>query len=947
MSASPPPFRWSPRAARARWALLLAWLLALVASTLVMEQAQQRHDATLALAPLDDAHPPARLHQAMLPAFDASGQPAGEVRVVWRHWPAQAAPAHASPAVRHAVVFLHGSPGDGSNFARLAPLLAQGGHDVYALDLPGFGLSGVRPPSHANTAHARVVRAWMERALAPGARAHMVGWSNGGGTALHLAQFSPEVVASLTLLGSIGMQQYEGSGVYALEHAKYRTGWVLLRGFDLVPHFGLLGLPDQRLGWLRNFMQTDQRLMAGALDVVARTGTPVLVLHGKHDVLVRLRAAEASFERLGPAGPRLVVLHANHFIPFLQAPRAAEVLGAFFARVEGAPTAHADARSNFALPAPGGMWIEAQAAQDVRTGVLGWLDAARARVGGWPWWVHALVLALVYAWAPWLGMVLAVLPIVGQTGPDVDPFVALLGLLAGSAVRVVAGLRGSMGVRAKLRSDALGRMDPALFGPVGAGLASGLMHAPRERVLAGALLSVVHRPGGALLMLLAGAGGVFLAMAGGLVLAGVLVGVADNALAPRWGAWVLLPALALAGWAAVRWPALVLPSGWRRARAAWTRLRRFEYWPTWLVYASIAPTLVRLALRHRSLSLWSAANPALPAAGGFVGESKAAILSLFAPDARVLAWTALPSGSPAQRGEALSRWMRDAGVEYPVILKPDVGERGHAVRLAPDAGGAIDALAQLAPGAGVVAQRFHPGPVEAGVLWVRTRDRGGEPIAPVRALLARCAGERPTLIAGDGVVLSITGKVFPRVVGDGRRTLEELIERDARASCQREVFERRWLGSLTRVPGLGEVVALGNAGNHAQGTMFVDATASLGTPALARAIGELTDRVEGADWLRFDLRARSEEDLREGRTIGIVEVNGSSGEDTIIYDPALPVRAARARLALQWALLSELGSHRVRASGGAGPRPSLAGVLRTIGAGLAMRSARGGASVAD
>lgn len=50
-------------------------------------------------------------------------------------------------------------------------------------------------------------------------RAHLVGFSMGGGVAIELAHRHPERAASLTLLASIGVQEFELFGDYALNRS--------------------------------------------------------------------------------------------------------------------------------------------------------------------------------------------------------------------------------------------------------------------------------------------------------------------------------------------------------------------------------------------------------------------------------------------------------------------------------------------------------------------------------------------------------------------------------------------------------------------------------------------------------------------------------------------------------------------------------------------------------
>ena len=71
------------------------------------------------------------------------------------------------------------------------------------------------------------------------------------------------------------------------------------------------------------------------------------------------------------------------------------------------------------------------------------------------------------------------------------------------------------------------------------------------------------------------------------------------------------------------------------------------------VLSPVVLYILYLAIRHRSLTLFTAANPAIPG-GGFVGESKGAILQglAHAPE-QVARWELIPASLPGT--ERLSR----------------------------------------------------------------------------------------------------------------------------------------------------------------------------------------------------------------------------------------------------------------------------------------------------
>ncbi len=206
------------------------------------------------------------------------------------------------------VLLLHGSPGRGSHMTQLGAELARGGRAWFAPDLPGFGESEAWVPSYSILAHARAMLEFLD-ALAL-ERVHVVGWSMGGGVALHLARLAPERVASVALLGSIGVQRAEGSGSYSFEHVKYAALYGLVVALpELVPHFGWLGARAPRHAFVRNFLDTDQRPLEALLRNLEH---PTLIVQGRQDFLVPAWCAERSHELV--AESELFVFDGTHFL---------------------------------------------------------------------------------------------------------------------------------------------------------------------------------------------------------------------------------------------------------------------------------------------------------------------------------------------------------------------------------------------------------------------------------------------------------------------------------------------------------------------------------------------------------------------------------------------------------------------------------------------------------
>lgn len=324
------------------------------------------------------------------------------------------------------------------------------------------------------------------------------------------------------------------------------------------------------------------------------------------------------------------------------------------------------------------------------------------------------------------------------------------------------------------------------------------------------------------------------------------------------------------------------PSRFARARVVWQRWSRWEFWPAWIVYALLLPHLVRLALRHRSLSVFAVANPGMPL-GGFVGESKLDILRSL-PAAWIVPTDAVEAGE--NREQALEEVLRRRGWALPVVLKPDVGERGTDVRLVRSTAEAAAYLTRVR--SRVLVQPYHAGPFEAGVFYVR----------------------RPS--EARGRIFSITDKVQPRVTGDGRSTLRELIWRDERLRLQADALHAQLGGDADRIAARGERVLLSIAGNHCRGTLFLDG-AGLITSELESRFDEIAKATNGFFFGRFDVRYQSPEDFARGEGFRIVELNGVLSESTNIYDPSWSLWRGLRTLAAQWSLAFEIGAANAKA----------------------------------
>lgn len=322
-----------------------------------------------------------------------------------------------------------------------------------------------------------------------------------------------------------------------------------------------------------------------------------------------------------------------------------------------------------------------------------------------------------------------------------------------------------------------------------------------------------------------------------------------------------------------------------RASIVVQRALRWEFWPAWLFYIPVIAWILWLGLRCRRPTAFTAANPVMEA-GGVVGESKAVPLALLQRNAPELVaeFVFLAHARPLRErvDEALRSVDRLGG--HPIVLKPNIGQRGRGVAVVRDAQ-SLHRYLESASG-DVLVQRYVGGEEFGVFAW---RDPS----------------------CGRVQVYSITHKRFPEVRGDGSRTLAQLIADDARARLIAPLLWRRFSGRLHEIPQPGTRVPLVEIGAHCRGSLFVDAT-DLRTEALTQAIERLFDAVPGYHFGRIDLRCPSAEHLMRGESLQVLELNGVTAEAAHIYHPGTPLRIGYASMLHQWQVAFAIGEANAR-----------------------------------
>jgi len=302
----------------------------------------------------------------------------------------------------------------------------------------------------------------------------------------------------------------------------------------------------------------------------------------------------------------------------------------------------------------------------------------------------------------------------------------------------------------------------------------------------------------------------------------------------------------------------------------------WEYWPMWIIYFPTSFYYVYLSIKARSFFFFSASNPSIET-GGMFFESKWKIFQLipqsFYPST---IYVDINKNTPS-----IVKQMEAAKIKFPVIAKPDRGEKGWCVKKI----NSIQELEEYRSRINIpfLIQNYVDYPLEFSIFYYRNPSRQ------------------------KGLITSVTMKKMLTVTGDGTSSIDKLIQNNNRAFLQYKRLSRISEINFHHVPGKGEKVVLVPYGNHVLGAMFLDYNHII-DDALTAVFDNLSNKIEGFYFGRYDLRCTSIEDLKMGKNISVLELNGAGAQPAHIYDPKFSFFEAQYVLAKHYNMMFETAS---------------------------------------
>lgn len=671
-------------------------------------------------------------------------------------------------------------------------------------------------------------------ALLPPGRVHLVGQGMGGVVALDLASARPDRVASLTLVSSPGAQEYTLLGnavankfVYFFHHAAF----VLVD--NLTPHFGWANRLPMNRAYSSVFFDTD---LTESRDRLAAWAGPACIVHGQDDWVTPADAARHS-AKLMPQSLSLVLPGGHALSPESERASVVPAVRAFQSKAESLPS-----------PPPREKPVEAEL----------------VNTGGARYWILLLVIVLcTFVAEDPTCLACGLLVSQGVIDFTSAALACTVGIFIGDMVLYTLGRtlgRGALRhapLRWIVQEHQVDQMAGWFSSPRGMLVIVSSRFIPASRVptfvTAGLMRLSLPRLG----MLLFTAALVWTPV---LMWLGYTFGPPFMERFPQYkeyAAWIIIGAL-LAIWFLTHW---VLPAlTWRGRREIvmkWRRLTRSSLWSDFALLLPLRLATLLTCLRLGRLTAFASANPGFGRLGGMTGDARGGLIEHFAADPRACPTLRLSLGDEAEgRRAAAHAFAREHG--YPLVLKPEVSEAGAGLRYLADATELDAQLARLS---------------EDHVLQPRRAGREFE------VVWRRAPG------SGDGNLMTVIEVGDVAVVGDGRRTLEELILADDQAVSRAELYLHLNSRRVAEVPAAGDIVVLNPTGTWAHGAVH-RLRPELATESLRVAVTLFCRRFPGLHYARLDLRAASEAAFLAG-DFSVTEIGGSYHVCSALRDPQL------------------------------------------------------------
>ncbi len=307
------------------------------------------------------------------------------------------------------------------------------------------------------------------------------------------------------------------------------------------------------------------------------------------------------------------------------------------------------------------------------------------------------------------------------------------------------------------------------------------------------------------------------------------------------------------------------------------RISDWEHWPFKILYAPISPVWLWYIIRSGAVWFFTPSNPKLTF-GGMEGEPKKEMHDLLPHQFAPATFNVLPSDD----FEAVKKKLEQYKIDFPLIVKPEVGGQGILFRK-------IDTAEQLknyhskVPVEYII-QEMITYPMEVSVFYYRFPDQP------------------------KGVVTGFLHKIPLHVIGDGEHTLQQLIMQHPKAYKREVELQIKHRSKFKKVLQPGEKYMLSYAANHNRGAQFINLHNEI-DGRLVSIFDKISIKINDFFYGRYDIMCSSVEDLKQEKNFSILEYNGCGAEPNHFYDTGYTLMGAYKEILMHWKVLCKISRY--------------------------------------
>ena len=315
-------------------------------------------------------------------------------------------------------------------------------------------------------------------------------------------------------------------------------------------------------------------------------------------------------------------------------------------------------------------------------------------------------------------------------------------------------------------------------------------------------------------------------------------------------------------------------------KTTWIRLFHYEFWPFWVFYLPAYFYYFYLALKSRKWVYFSVLNPCMNFGGAFLSSKNKALQNIpkeWVPKTLLV--------NPGEDFSSINKGLKKEKIKFPLIVKPDMGERGKGVEIIPKLSDLENHIASL-PKEPYLIQEYIEYPLELGILFYW--DLEGKP-----------------------QISSIGSKSFCHVTGNGKDPLKVLIKKNPRLATRIPLLKKRFQKEWKTILPKDNRLLIEPIGNHNRGTTFLDGQSYYSKEMLDWA-ANCARQIPGFDYGRFDIKIKDKNAFKRKKDIKIMEVNGVNSEPIHIYDPNYSIWNAYRDIFFQMKIIFDLSQKRLK-----------------------------------